>query len=329
VCALTDVLSRPELTDRDLQRLVADERRGNERARPIEWPTLALAVLIYGGWLSVTWSYDTLPLWLFLPLAACLTTWQSSLQHEILHGHPTRWRSFNRLLGMAPLVLWLPYERYRQTHLTHHIDERLTDPIDDPESRYLTQDTWASLGPLMRLLVRSQATLLGRISIGPYLSTAHFFIDEFGRARDKAPGSRRVWIEHLFWLALVIAWLSVVCHIPLWLYFIGVAMPGTGLMMIRSFCEHKAVAEQDERTAIVENSWLLGPLFLFNNLHVVHHDAPQMPWYKIPGWYRRNRDAVIRSNGGLVYNTYFDVAWRYLLRPHDASVHPMDRIPRG
>ena len=69
-----------------------------------------------------------------------LLTLHSSLQHEIAHGHPTRWPRFNRLLAIVPLSLWLPYARYQQMHLAHHHDDRLTDPIDDPESFYLTPE---------------------------------------------------------------------------------------------------------------------------------------------------------------------------------------------
>ena len=43
-----------------------------------------------------------------------LITLHSSLQHEIVHGHPTRWLGVNRLLAMLPLSLWLPFERYRR-----------------------------------------------------------------------------------------------------------------------------------------------------------------------------------------------------------------------
>ena len=32
--------------------------------------------------------------------------------------------------------------------------------------------------------------------------------------------------------------------------------------------------------------------------------------------------ARIERNGGLVYRGYFDVARRYLLKPHDGPVHP-------
>jgi len=70
------------------------------------------------------------PVLLTAQLTAVLITLHSSLQHEIVHGHPTRWRGVNRLLAIVPLSLWLPYERYRQTHQQHHIDQRLTDPLD-------------------------------------------------------------------------------------------------------------------------------------------------------------------------------------------------------
>ena len=47
-----------------------------------------------------------------------------------------------------------------------------------------------------------------------------------------------------------------------------------------------------------------------------------MPWYELPRWYRLNRTALIERNGGLVYHTYFDVARRYLFRPHDGTLLP-------
>jgi fatty acid desaturase len=72
----------------------------------------------------------------------------------------------------------------------------------------------------------------------------------------------------------------------------------------------------------VENATILGPLFLFNNLHVAHHLRGGLPWYQIPTFYRLNRAALIERNGGLVYDSYLDVARRYLLTPHDSPVHP-------
>ncbi len=117
------------------------------QSRAVEMPTLALVICVYGSWLVLTALYTVCPLWAVAPLMAVLLTLHSSLQHEILHGHPTRSRRVNRAMGMIPLSLWIPYERYRQTHLIHHIDEALTDPLDDPESYYWTPEDWAKLNP--------------------------------------------------------------------------------------------------------------------------------------------------------------------------------------
>ena len=125
----------------------------------------------------------------------------------------------------------------------------------------------------------------------------------------------------------MLTWLIVICKMNMLLYFAGFVYPGVALMSIRSYAEHRAESSVEERTAIVENAPILGLLFLYNNLHVVHHNNPSMPWYEIPGWYAANREALIAQNGGLVYNSYWDIARRFLLKPHDVPVHPFGRAP--
>lgn len=292
-----------------------------ERTR-VEWPTMALAGLIYGLWFGVTFYWRQLPLLALFALGAISAAWHMSLQHEIIHNHPTRWRRLNRALGSWPLALWLPFDIYRITHLQHHNDNRLTDPLEDPESYYFTAAQWNLIGPLGRGFARAQSTLLGRLLLGPALAMARLWRDEAMRiARGDAVRASFV-IRHLIQVVLVIGWVVGICHMPLALYFWAFCYAGTALALIRSFAEHRAEAEVERRTAIVEASWLLGPLFLFNNLHVVHHMHPSLPWWRIPRWYRLNREAVIARNGGLVYRSYFDVARRYLLRPHHVPVHP-------
>ena len=117
------------LTDSDAPR----GTRRRLRRVAVEVPTLALIFVTYAGWLLITATYGRWPLWIIAPAVTLLLTLHSSLQHEIIHGHPTRWRNVNRILGMVPLSFWLPFERYRQLHRAHHIDARLTDPLDDPE----------------------------------------------------------------------------------------------------------------------------------------------------------------------------------------------------
>jgi fatty acid desaturase len=300
------------------------------RGRPavaVEVPTLLLIAATYAGWIALTSAYARWPLIIVATCTAALVTLHSSVQHEIVHGHPTRWLALNRLLGMVPLSLWLPFERYRTLHRLHHNDARLTDPIDDPESFYWTAADFARVSPYMRVVLRAQQTLAGRLLIGSWRGIGIFWAGEWRALRANVPGVRRVWIEHLLWCIPVILWITVVCRIPLWVYFGAVVLPANGLMLVRSFAEHRARPDVPTRIAIVEDSWILGPLFLFNNLHALHHEAPSVPWYSYPARYRRIRARLIKENGGLVYTSYFDVARRYLFLAHDQLQHPTDRVP--
>lgn len=301
---------------------------GPVRTRPaVELPTLLLLIATYAAWLAVTSRYAHWPLAIVAPLTAVLITLHSSLQHEIVHGHPTRWKSLNRLLAIVPLGLWIPYQRYRDLHHKHHIDARLTDPIDDPESFYWTAADWARLSPLMRGLLRMEQTFAGRLLVGSWLRIYMYWRWDLRNAWRGEPGIRAVWAEHLLWCIPVILWVKVLCGIPLWLYFLGMVIPANGILLIRSFAEHRARPGVRERVAVVEQSWILGPLFLFNNLHSLHHESPGIPWYECPARYRQERERLIAENGGLVYRTYFEVARRYLFRRHHVLQHPTGRVP--
>ena len=295
--------------------------------RALELPTLFLVVCVYAAWLVVTFLYTRWSLWLVAPLGALLVTLHSSLQHEIVHGHPTRWYAVNRLLGMVPLSMWLPYDRYRALHRAHHVDARLTDPFDDPESFYWASDQWARLSWLSRRLLKIQQSLAGRILVGAFWRIGAFLYLEVHLIRRAQAGVRAAWLEHLLWCVPVIAWIKFVCGMPLSIYFLAIVVPANGVQLIRSFAEHRARPQASERIAIVEDSWVLGPLFLFNNLHSLHHESPLIPWYEYPARYRVIRERLIAENGGLVYRSYFEVARRYLFRAHDVLLHPSGGVP--
>lgn len=312
------------------QSLMRSRDSGSRRTqRSIEWPTVALAAGIYGGWFALTYWHAALPWWVVMPLGAWLVAWHGSLQHEILHGHPTRSRVVNRALASIPISLWLPYESYRVSHLLHHADERLTDPLDDPESRYVTPADWATLGPLGRWFLRAQKTLLGRLTIGPAWTVGHFLSAEMRGVVAGDPVARRSWAEHAPAAVLLLVWLVFVCEMNLLFYVFGVLYPAAALMLLRSFAEHKAAHGVTERTAIVENSAVLGLLYLYNNLHAAHHERPTMPWYAIPAWYAENRERLVAENGGMVYDGYGEIVRRFLVSAHDAVAHPLEQTPQA
>ena len=205
----------------------------------------------------------------------------------------------------------------------------LTDPFDDPESYYWNEAGWRGLGPLWRAVVHAQTTLLGRIVFGPAFVIGRFVRDLARDAWRDKPGARAMLGRHLLECAPVLFWVVAISRMPLWLYFACFIYPGASLAMVRSFAEHRAAPEAERRTAIVEGAWILGPLFLFNNLHAAHHLRHRLPWYQIPKFYRLNRSALIERNGGLVYRGYLDVAWRYLVKPHDKPDSPRLGAARG
>ena len=103
-------------------------------APAIEWPTVFLAIFCYGIWLAaglVLWPSHP---FLALAVLAFTAALQSSLVHEVLHGHPTRNAQLNEALVFLPIGIVWPFRRFKTLHLRHHADERLTDPLDDPES---------------------------------------------------------------------------------------------------------------------------------------------------------------------------------------------------
>jgi fatty acid desaturase len=286
-----------------------------------EWVTFALIVICYGAWAVVLFWVAELSLLLGIVTTAIVVAFHSSLTHEALHGHPFRYRPLNEALMFLPLNLVIPYNRFRDLHLSHHQDSNLTDPYDDPESNFLDPAVWDQMAGWKRGLLRANNTLAGRIVLGPALGQSCFFVDEW---RAGWRGDRAVllaWALHLPGVAIVL-WVVSQSGMPFWAYFIG-AYFGLGLVKIRTFLEHRAHQSVRGRTVVVEDRGLLAFLFLNNNLHVVHHMNPGAAWYRLPGLYREGKERYLACNDGYVYRSYWQVFRQYFLRAKDVVPHPL------
>ena len=290
--------------------------------RRVEGPTWLVAAAVYGGWLALTWFHHALPWWLVLPLGGWLIGWHGSLQHETIHGHPTRRPAVNTALAFAPLILWLPYPLYRSRHLRHHATPLLTDPLADTESFYVQPERWRRLDPGRRLLLRVHNTLAGRLLLGPALTVLAFWREEGARLARGEPGCARIWATHAALTALVLVWVVGVCGIPLWAYVLLYAYPGTAMILLRSYYEHRPAADQAQRTAIVEAGPLMTLLYLGNNFHALHHERPEISWYDLPRVYRAERQRLLAANGGFMFAGYGDIVRRFLWRVKDSPLHP-------
>lgn len=284
--------------------------------RTWELPTLAIAAATYAGWLAYVWFFQDLH-WLLRPvLGGLLVAFHGSLQHECIHGHPTPYTWLNDLIALPPLILVYPYSLYKRSHIVHHSTPNLTQPVDDTESYYVTDETWEAMSAARKLWHRSQQTLLGRMLLGPLLA---FYAPLRGPTTGVAT-NKREWLAHLVVVSALLYFVWEIGGITPWAYLLCASYPGMALTLIRSFIEHRPAGSHEARSAIVESRGPLGFLFLYNGFHAVHHARPDMPWYHIPRWYRDNRDLVLRKNGGYVFSSYASVFARYLFRAKDNGV---------
>ena len=288
----------------------------------LELPTWAVIIAVYSAWGGLMFTGNDLPWWVFCPLGAVIVAWHGSVQHELLHGHPTRSVWLNSLMGWAPLGLWMPYHVYKESHLTHHWVNTLTNPIEDPESYYFLPSDWARLCPVRRGLLRINNTLLGRVTIGPMISLIRFGLSEIRRMAkgdfSRLPG----WVFHMALSVAMLYGLEQYLGIPAWYYAVGCAYPGISFILVRSFLEHRPSDNPDHRTAVVEGGLFWSLLFLNVNFHVPHHEQPDVPWHRVSGLYRDNKDAILQRNGGYKFNSYAEVARYYLFSPKDVPVYP-------
>ncbi|WP_206952477.1 fatty acid desaturase [Trinickia acidisoli] len=289
-----------------------------------EWPTWMLIAAIYGGWFGMLTVVRVgyLPLAVATPLFILLCAWHMSLQHELLHGHPTRHAWLNMLLGWPPLAVWYPYSLYRESHLAHHRDEVLTVPGIDPETNYVHAERWARLPGWQRALWLTRKTLIGRIVIGPPMSVAAMIV---GAAKAFARGDWRhapMWFRHGAVVALLLNWVQHYAGISWWYYLLAITWPALGLAMVRSLYEHRAAAHPKARIAINEAGLAMRLLFLNNNFHLVHHDLPALPWFHLPRAYRMRREAYRQKCGGFVIGGYGVLLRHYAWRTTDTPEHP-------
>lgn len=287
----------------------------------VEWPTVALFVTIASGFTAVLALHEHLPAVAEVLALGVLAAWYGSFQHELVHGHPTPWRPVNLALGWLPMSVAVSIHTYERTHLIHHHDLNLTDPVLDPESRYVTAEEWAAAGPVRRAYLWSLRTVPGRLVLEPlHYATTIWFQRRW--VADTMGGRIAEMASHLTGVAVVaviVQW-SGISPVT---YLLGAVWLGLALMLNRSFAEHRAVPH-GSRTAVVRAGWFFSVLYLFNNLHVTHHARPGAPWYRLPALHEQLHADDVAARGAGLYRGYWDILRRYSLRPFDTPVHPLE-----
>jgi len=289
-----------------------------------DWPTVGAIIAFWVSLCSLVFAGSRLPLPLVVAALGVLGGFYMSLQHEVIHGHPTRSRELNRAMVGIPLGLVQPFSQYRETHLAHHNSD-LTNPLDDPESFYVSAETWERAGRLYRLFLTANRTLAGRVAMGPFLMAWRSVSTDIPLAARR-PDVRIAWLTHLVGSAVVLT-LVYESPLPIWAYLAGFVFIGSALTSLRSFVEHKAQADEARpaahRSAVVRSGWFFGLLFLNNNLHYTHHQLPGAAWYRLPELTDVLDSGSVVADSAGTYDGYGAIVRRYLFRPFDQPVHPM------
>lgn len=312
-------------TKSQLRLVAADDPASDSWFVRHDGPTLLVAAAIYASWLLLLGSHQFIPWWITAPLAGYVVQWHFSLQHEAIHSMRGLPNWLRRALVWPPIGLWFPFELYRRSHSRHHRNSHLTFPGKDTESYYHEEEDWETYSNPSRWLLVANQTFLGRVFIGPLLRTPHLFIAEARKMISGDTANVGIWARHFLGVGLLLLLLARVLGMPALQYLVEFVYPGLMLGMMRSFTEHRWGARPDDRTAVVESNWVFGLLFLWNNLHVVHHVFPTLPWWRVPRVWHRHREQIQAHNGGFVFRGYGEIARRWLLTPNFIPVHPPSR----
>ena len=287
-----------------------------------EWATLGLMAACYGLWIfgGLLWQTSWWILGLIiLPFVAAFHT---SLQHEVIHEHPTRFQWLNELLVSLPIGAIFPYRRYKDLHLKHHNDLNLTDPYEDPESYFWPLCQYTAMRPFMKRLFLVNNTLAGRLIVGPLLTLYGFTRTELRRLIAGEKGVRMAWFLHVIGLIAMGYVVLNIFNMPLWAYALFVAYPALSLTSLRSYAEHQAAENVGARSAIVEAHPVFALLFLNNNLHIVHHANPGVAWYDLPALYRERRELFLAANENTLFRGYGEILRRFAFKVKQPVDHP-------
>ena len=260
-------------------------RRHELRAGETAWPTVLLfvAALAAHAALAALALKGILPVWLcVLGCAACAYA-QFTVLHDSVHRSLSKRAWLNEALGAAAaLTLFAPYEAFRRNHLHHHA--HTNDPASDPDY-WAAGETWLSTAA--RCLTMLQF---------------HYYSYLFKLGRRDA-----VWVRTLATLAAMGAALAAGAALGwgralllYWLLPAQLAVAALGFLF--DYWPHRPHLGRGRMkdTAAIAPRWL-DPAFLAQNLHLVHHLWPTIPWYRYRAAFRV-AEPSLREEGGLIWD---------------------------
>lgn len=268
---------------------VDDTTAWRRHAGFVAWPTLLFSVTVLVAWVAVAvLAWRGILGWaITFALQTLLAYLAFTPMHEAAHGNiagrSKQLKGVERLLGwLSGLPLVAPYPAFRKLHLEHH--GHTNDEEKDP-------DFWVADASRWRVLLRC-ITLL-----------PHYYWRIFVSA-VRSPASRDVaTLAALFVYAASAVGLSVAGH-GAWVLaaWIGPALlAATFLAFAFDWLPHQP---HDDRSRYRNSRILLFPglgvLLTNQNLHLIHHLYPRIPFYRYGSFFREVRPALTAKGAPIV-----------------------------
>lgn len=244
------------------------------RRPDIAWPTVLLLVAAYAMFGLSTYAYvqGLLPLFWAIVLNTMAAYMSFTPAHDASHNAVSTNRQLNEWVGRIATALQSPvpfFRTFRYIHMQHH---RFTnDSAKDPDAYVGTGPRW--------LLPFKWATLdLGYFRY--YLRPSVF---------TRRPESER---RELYWALLFgVAVIAAVTYAGWLEYYLLLFLLPTRIMAVflalafdfLPHYPHQAQATDEPFRATsnrVGMEWLLTPVLLYQNYHLVHHLYPTVPFYR-------------------------------------------------
>jgi fatty acid desaturase len=259
---------------------------------PVAGGTLALGLFVVLGEAAV-WSLTLgglVPIWVGSLCATVLAYLAFTVMHEAshgnIHGDTRSLRLVSEALGwLAGITLLAPFSAFRVLHLRHHA--YTNHPEKDP-------DHWVKGTSALSVLLRCA------------LIVPHYLWDFLAGPTSRTEQARASRGPAVLALAAMAA--GVLASIPLGLFGWVLALwfgPAVAAAAVLAFAfDWLPHAPHVERCRFRDTRVILGPgltsLLLYQNLHLIHHLYPRVPFYRYREVFDATRTELEREGANIV-----------------------------
>ncbi|WP_367607909.1 fatty acid desaturase [Legionella sp. W05-934-2] len=278
----------------DLMKEWQSEHKHELQPPVIAWPTLLLfflALSIFIG--SLYWCVTGhLSLWAGFFINAICQFIMFTVLHDASHRSLSQIPWINESIGTLATIILTPIagiKVFRFIHMQHH---RFTNAGVDQDP-----DQWSAVGPKWLLVFRWMFFDIHYV---------HWYLSRWHERPKRERLELLIILPGAIILMVTLALLGYGWQI-LWLWLLSGRLAATLLVATFDYLPHvphDTTAQENEYRATnirPNQSWLMTPLLLGQNYHLIHHLYPRLPFYQYI-WVWHHAEKQLRASGARILN---------------------------